>query len=33
MLTGKSVATDNNGDFVVVWTRNDPVLDASRRYR
>ena len=25
MLAGKSVATDNNGDFVVVWQQNDPV--------
>ncbi|MEN6407451.1 MAG: leishmanolysin-related zinc metalloendopeptidase [Thermoguttaceae bacterium] len=30
-LSGKSVAIDNNGDFVVVWSRNDGVYqyDAS----
>ena len=25
MLAGKSVATDNNGDFVVTWQQNDAV--------
>ncbi len=29
MVTGKSVATDNNGDFVVVWAQNDGVYDAN----
>ena len=29
MLAGKSVATDSNGDFVVVWCSTDPVLDAT----
>ena len=29
MATAKSVATDNNGDFVVVWSQNDGVLDAN----
>jgi hypothetical protein len=29
MVTGKSVATDNNGDFVVVWSQNDGVFDAN----
>ena len=29
MVTGKSVATDNNGDFVVVWSQNDGVYDAN----
>ncbi len=28
-LAGKSVATDNNGDFVVVWSQNDGVYDAN----
>jgi hypothetical protein len=29
LVTGKSVATDNNGDFVVTWSQNDGVLDAN----
>ena len=29
MVTGKSVATDNNGDFVVVWSQDDGVYDAN----
>ena len=29
MSAGKSVATDNNGDFVVAWQQNDGVYDAS----
>ncbi len=29
MVTGKSVATDNNGDFVVTWSQNDGVYDAN----
>ncbi len=28
-LAGKSVATDNNGDFVVVWSQDDGVYDAN----
>ncbi len=28
-LAAKSVASDNNGDFVVVWTQNDGVYDAN----
>ena len=27
--TSESVAADNDGDFVVTWTRYDPVLDAG----
>ncbi len=26
-LSGQSVASDNDGDFVVAWVRSDPVLD------
>ena len=29
MLAGKSVASDNNGDFVAVWSQNDGVYDAN----
>ena len=29
MVSGKSVATDNNGDFVVTWSQNDGVYDAN----
>lgn len=29
MVAGRSVAVDADGDFVVVWTRIDPVLDAA----
>ena len=28
-LAGQSVASDHNGDFVAVWTRQDTVLDSS----
>ena len=26
-VSGQSIAVDNDGDFVVTWTRNDPVYD------
>jgi hypothetical protein len=29
MVAGRSVAVDADGDFVVVWTRIDPVLDSA----
>ncbi len=29
MVTAKSVATDNNGDFVVTWSQNDGVYDSN----
>ena len=29
MVAGKSVATDNNGDFVITWSQNDQVYDSS----
>jgi hypothetical protein len=29
MVAGRSVAADADGDFVVVWTRIDPVLDSA----
>ena len=32
MLAGKSVAMDDNGDFVVTWARTDAVLDANGNY-
>ena len=28
-LSAQSIATDNDGDFVVTWTRYDPVLDTG----
>ncbi|MCE5303777.1 MAG: hypothetical protein LLF97_11820 [Planctomycetaceae bacterium] len=28
-VSGKAVAADNNGDYVVVWSRNDGVIDSS----
>ncbi len=28
-LGAQSVASDHNGDFVVTWTRTEPILDAS----
>jgi len=28
-LSAQSIATDNDGDFVVTWTRYDPVLDGG----